>query len=425
MKVQKSAIYQYVLLYCLLLLNQSVAYKVYGMMLCYVSLGLAVLIGLSRCPYVFCKTQVIVPLCGLILSILVIRLTGGVEGLQFVIQVATDIIVAAVAYEADRDNLKERYVNLVYVMAIISLFCFAISQFFPDLMRKVLGLSYSQLKVFSQGQGWANSTNWDYYGHWFYSFGRELHRNCGIYTEPGLYVIVLITAIILLLYCGNSMFLSERKIMNRIVFLIITVITAGSATGFIMLILVVAVLLYFRNKQNDDTIKNRIVKRLSLLTAIIILIAFADFVIRGTDSIISKYLIEKLLTLNFKGAMETTGSTGNARLANILQGFVALIRYPWGAGLNRMAIISQEFNTANFSAGCGLFYYLGVLGIIGWTSIVTAFAIPCRKIQDKSLKIVFVLMYIIYGLSQGNFWTGIILVCVLTCTESGGLTQGD
>lgn len=411
MVVSKKAIYQYALLYCLLLLNQAVASKVYGMMLTYVVIGLAVMIGIIRCPQVFGSVHVIIPICGLAIGIIIVRLSGSALGIGFLILVASDIVVASVASEIDRENVRERYINLVCVMAVISLVGFVSSQLFPDLTRNVLGLSYSEKITFSQGIGWANSTDWNYYGHWLFSFGREQHRNCGIYTEPGLFVIVLISAITMLLYCEDTVNISDKSGIRKIILLSIVTVTTGSATGFLMLCLVVFIRVTSKNKQENDIMRWRLLKMLPFAVGIVLLAGCVDVAVRGNESFVNIYLLDKFQTLSFSGAVTGTGSTGNARLLGVLQGLATFAKYPLGAGLNRVLTIGG----ANNAAGCGLFYYLGVLGLIGWISVVAAFIIPWRRIQNTGLKYSLMVLYIIYGIAQGNFWTGIILICALSC----------
>ena len=418
-KIKKKAICQYWLMYIILLLNQSVAASRYGMVLYYVAIFSSIIIAMKYCVTVLTRARVIIPLVGLSFSILITRFTGGSAGIGYVIVFMANLLVAIVAYETDRQNVVDRYINIVSFFAVVSIIMFIISQISPEFVKSFLGLSLSQEKVFSVGEGWENSTNWDYYGHLFFSYGRDNHRNCGLYTEPGLYAVVLISALILLLFKSKKSIKSSKKI----VLIIITLITVASATGFIMAIIVLGVYWFNSKKMGDH--KHGLLKsnNIGIIIAIIIIIGIGDYFIHGDMSFVAQYILNKFNGFGFENAIQMgDGSTGNARLIVLLQGLIAVVRYPLGAGTNRMADIAMEFQSIYFNAGCGLAYFLGVLGIIGWTILISIYIIPIMtKNVSKNLRLLMILIYIIYGVSQANFWTSTLLLVAYVLEDKGNI----
>lgn len=252
-----------------------------------------------------------------------------------------------------------------------------------------------------------------------------MNRNCGLYTEPGLYAVVIVSALLVLLFRPEKTCFSQKQITNRIILLTITMITAASATGFIMAILAFGGAYLVKKKRGEDTRGFRY-QNVVMLLVLVLLIALVDYFIRGGASFLDKYLLSKLTGLGFQRALEMQdGSTGNARLIVLLQGILAVIRYPLGAGTNRMSTIAQEFDSNYFNAGCGLAYFLGVLGIFGWSAIVSIFIEPLRSRSIiKKEKIILLLNYILYGISQANFWTSTLLIVAYMfednyCPETG------
>ena len=412
MRISKKAICQYLLLYAILLLNQSVAASKFGMMLYYVIIIVSVLIALKYCASIFKSVRVIVPIVGLSISILLTRFTGGSAGIGYVIIIMTNLFAAMVAYKTDKEKAADRYVNIVCLFSVISVTMFIASLLAPEFTRTLLGLSFVQDITFSSGEGWINSRTWNYYGHWLYSFGRESDRNCGLYTEPGLYAIVLVSALILLLFKSNKLDKSSKKIKRDVFIIVITLITAASATGFIMAIVVFAIYFLQQKKRSVYDKGTSKLRNFGILVATIIAIASVDYAIRGNASFLYQYLLSKFNGLGFQTAMQMSGgSTGNARLMVLVQGVIAAIRYPFGAGTNRMSIIATEFQSTYYNAGCGLAYFLGVLGIFGWAIIVSIFVVPVssRRIS-KQIRLLLIIIYIIYGMSQANFWASTLLL---------------
>ncbi len=392
-------------------MNQSVASMRYDIVFYYFIIAIALVICARFCLGLLSRKRLLYPMTSMVVSILVTRFTGGSAGIGYVIIVFSNLLTALLAYEIDRKAAPRRYVNTVCFFAIMSIVMFAFSRVAPDLVRNMLGLSFSQEKIFSTGDGWVNGVTWQYYGHVFYSFGRELNRNCGLYTEPGLYAVVIISALLVLLFRPQKTYFKQKQITNRIILLTITIITAASATGFIMAILAFGGAYLVKRKQGENTTGLRY-QNIVMLLILVFLIALVDYFIRGEGSFLDNYLLSKLNGLGFQRAVEMRdGSTGNARLIVFLQGILAVIRYPLGAGTNRMSIIAQEFQSSYFNAGCGLAYFLGTLGIFGWSAIVSIFIDPLRsRLIIKKEKVVLLLIYILYGLSQANFWTSTLLI---------------
>lgn len=141
------------------------------------------------------------------------------------------------AYAAARYNEEEfgkRFVNLVYVLALISCIIFIFSQ--------VVGFNslasfYTRLYT-SAADGGYNLGNG--YGLVVYRFV-PLHagRNCGMFTEPGEYAVVLAVALFFVLRNWNDL---SEKMRNKIfLVLCLAMITTQSTSGYAMLIVILGI----------------------------------------------------------------------------------------------------------------------------------------------------------------------------------------
>lgn len=399
---------QYLLIYGILIGNRSVLMKIVGNNIFYLFIIVSGLVALRYCQDVFRKKEILFPCVFLTIAIIVVRLTGGTAGITFVAEMLSMSLLAYTAYRIDVENAATRFIKAVVFFSVISLTCYALSSVFPDMMKSLLGRAYSETITFSQGSGWVSSSEWVYYGKYFYSLGREA-RNCGLYTEPGLYQIVLVAGLFLLIITPETLKLPYKKIYSYMVIILVTLLTAMSATGLLSaLVIFIALILKKQHINIDGADKFRKLKRrATILVSIAILGMILDYVFRGNESLLNVYFFEKLFGMSFSNL---DGSTGNARLMALIAGVTAFIRYPLGAGTARVSSIANSLGFGTAAAGCGLFVYLGWLGIVGWLAVVSLTVRPMLR-NKKSWQqcITLLVLYVIFGLTQTYVMTPVLL----------------
>ena len=116
------------------------------------------------------------------------------------------------------------------------------------------------------------------------------YRNNGIYTEPGLFQMIINGALFFLLIYSERVYLSDKAKRSLMILLIITCLTTGSTTGYIGLIIIfISVILISGNKIN------RRVKFFSIGVLTIALIGLLiNFTYLGDQSILSMFFVEKI-----------------------------------------------------------------------------------------------------------------------------------
>lgn len=95
---------------------------------------------------------------------------------------------------------------------------------------------------------------WERYlhGKGFFLFSYlEMHptRNCGFYTEPGVYQIVLNSTLYILLFWKEKLMISSEKKYRKILLVIIAAIIAcQSTTGYLALLLIILFFCFYKQR---------------------------------------------------------------------------------------------------------------------------------------------------------------------------------
>ena len=198
---------------------------------------------------------------------------GGVSSAVYnIVQCAHTILIGVVAYKYDKENFATRYVKIVFILAIISLaFYVACLVDYKYLIQAGI-LTKTNLN---------RLTFTNFYCNVFYALReREVYRNCGMFSEPGLYQIVLVGALYLLVFYSDQINLTHKNWM--ILVLVFTIITTGSGTGFIALGLILIGVLFLPN----NNINKHARRVIGFTTAVIIILVFYDSLIHEDASFI-------------------------------------------------------------------------------------------------------------------------------------------
>ena len=198
----------------------------------------------------------------IIFTLLINHVTTFSSYVAIALQLVSALIVARIIPEK---NFCEKYVNVMCIMAFISLVCYFTYVFYPDIA------SY-----FPMSEGHASV---DYYNAGVYVFMSPkgygeivaFARNNGIFWEPGVYQAFLNIALLMLL---DNMESPNYRIKNVII-LMATIITTYSTTGYLLLLLIIIL-----KRDSIGNLRNEITKRnvvIMLIGALLLGVAISKF----------------------------------------------------------------------------------------------------------------------------------------------------
>lgn len=325
-------------------------------------------------------------------------------------KVLEHLLVAYTAYKIDIDKCGTRFVKIITFFSITSLIGYGIANFAPEIYNIPIFTSY---KV-----NWAGNVL-DFKGVLFYVYRSfEPFRNNGIYTEPGVHQIVLSAAIFVLLFNGNSLFINEKKKIQYLIILCITMITTTSTTGYISL----AVLIVLGAMQQKIIFpENRIIRRLLIFGIFAVLV---DYYLRGTDSIINLFLFDKLDTVTLDGS-QITGrsmwtSSGNARMAVYYQMLQVVTSNPLGYGFTNFYSLLNVLYDGN-AAGARLLIYFAAMGVIPMLLIIfPLFNIMWKDRTSVYQFIAYVFIFVNTGVAQSKgIYAALAILPLIALGEHG------
>lgn len=396
MVIRKSAVIQYFLIYLMLLIPGSCLYakylvsdaKYYFLIMFYV-----LLIVLRR-KY---RSKYILLFLGLLLSFTIFtRLLNGGAGITSWLQFALCILSTQIAISADIKQFLGRWIKLVTLFALISIIFWAVFCLFPNLVNM-----WPAANFFTQTLGtgdWA--TTYHGKGVLLYSY-LEIHptRNCGIYTEPGVYQIVLNSALCVLLFWRDKLhYKSFRQYLLNIFVIIIAIITCQSTTGYIAMIII---LIFFYMSRQGVNYGFKVKKFLAIVVAIGILVLLLDYNARGTDSIMYIQIIEKLFGEQGMSIDVSRGS-GQYRLGTILLGLSTIFRHPLGVGYDSFTAMMNSYGEGLVAAS--IIRFAAIFGLIPWIIIMVLVFKPLFKYERISFAILFVLLFVNTTLAQTDLF---------------------
>ena len=243
----------------------------------------------------------------------------------------------------------KKYCAIVYWIAIISLVLFTIQLISPSLLQRLfIQENYSGTVFYTIG---------------FYTMTRnQITRNCGIMTEPGLYQILLNTALFFYLFFGEG--ISERKKKNGIIVFSLTVITSQSAVGIVNLALLIFCYLISTEKNSRGKHSNAKILLAGFGLAVMMVITFVPNIPIVSD-ITSKLFVD--------GQLNVSGGTGRYRMISMMTDLEVFKRNLFGAGYDNYYGLFSLYKTERVvinSSSCGLTYCLAVFGIATYIIIM-------------------------------------------------------
>lgn len=252
------------------------------------------------------------------------------------------ILTAELLYNLDND-IMTKFIKIVYFFSCISLICYFLV---------MVGAGRILTSIFAQ----YNTGMGDVAGKLFYVYNLENpDRNAGIFTEPGVYQVVLVMCLYVIIFLRDRITLTDKQTYRYLFVLFITLITAKSAAGYVGLLSILIGILLKKKEKKDLAI-------VGIIVCVVVFLIY-NYYTMGEKSILEQYFFGKLVEMQERNV---TLSSGGARLVAMRMGWEAAITHPFGIGyLNWENQIFQIYGH-QFGTGNALFTQLGTRGFIAF-----------------------------------------------------------
>lgn len=314
-KIKPRSLFQYFLIYWLLLDAGAAAVSVIGTNTYYISL---LALGVGTC-FVMRNTRQFKGrfkyqfqiFCLILMLLYAATFLMSFGGLYYTIILShigrISIVLAAITIEPDQ--FTARFIKTVSILAMVSLIIFVgYFAFGTDFWSFITSrLPVARTETSSLGAQ---------YGIFFLCFNYfDSSRNSYIFGEPGEYQLVVSAAIFLLLFVKSELTIKEKK--GYLLILLVTMVTIQSTTGYISLVVLLACALLNHDKSAQEDVK--IIKKFLIGITIFAVVGVLFF--DGWDYFINKVVTEKVMSDT--GSVDFNQGTASARW----NGFLRLVEY--------------------------------------------------------------------------------------------------
>lgn len=348
---------------------------------------------------VFVKSKKLTNWCG-ILSILlvlfaaIIRMTVGGIGIEAIVLLLSSVYIVAAAVIYNRDKIFDRLVKIIVFLAGCSLVLWLLCIVMPNIYTTLIPRYETQMvyRIYSDSVNY-QEIHYGARGLFLYTLREvDLSRNSGIFTEPGIYQMVLNLGIFIILFLNK--FLYSKKTKSMLVILIITLCTTQSTTGFVGLIMIVIFYLFSRIKEKKLFNKSKMV--IAILCLLLVLLI--DYQIRGPESILQITILDKLFSKGTFSLVDNASSA--ARVGTILLSIRSILKHPFGVGYTNLGALLNTEKTGFVAAE--ILSFAAAWGIIPWIFVLWWIFTPLKNRMKRSEIILYVLLYINTLMAQSN-----------------------
>lgn len=404
-KISKSKLIGYITIYFMLLCNQSNFGEIY--MTSYRTIIMTILL----CVFLLkekgrIKTYCFLFIMFLIADALLIRLRVGGIGIRIIAEFLVDILVVWLAVFANKHYFWERYVKTVVFLAAISLILWSFSalqiniwdQITPEVNSLMSYRIYSDSRIYQE-------FSYKLHGLFLYSHRTVDMRNVSIFTEPGIYQMVLNVAIFVLLFLRDKLVsFSDKKIGYSLVILTCALLSTQSTTGYISICFIVLFYMLFEKRKNTE--RNWKQKILIVLFVILIFLMI-DYMVRGSESFIQVSLISKLFSGEQKLSLDASGM---ARADVIFLAIQIMASHPFGVGYSRLGALMDVESTG--MAGAAIMQFGAAWGILPLIAVICWLFYPVLKFcRKKYMAVLYIVMYLNTVLAQSDlFYPALIMI---------------
>lgn len=383
-KIKKSD-FQYLLLYFMMIVNQSCLYMyfIYGTKIQFAIIAVLVVatffsLRKSNLPYIGV-------LGALLLCTIVTRLTAGGIGLNSWIEYAIPLLLCICTVNYDVEGFPKRVLKIVTFFAGMSIVFYIFQLVFPSMLESLMVHYKTAFETKYYHTAYNYTTILDNgYGLLLHTFREnEIFRNKGLYTEPGVCEIVYNAGLFIALFMKERLDIADKKLKKYITILIIAIITVQSTTGYVMM----GIMLVVFAIQGGRSIKGiRKYVRWVLIIAVMALIG--DIAFRGENSFLYVTIIQKMFGNNYEFEMQ---SSGQYRLGAAQVAMETMIKHPLGVGFDNFNKIMNA--TKDAGGGAVLFKFGATVGIVPFLIVIATYLIPIFKCEEKWLvKIVLIIL---------------------------------
>lgn len=401
MKIRHKVILGYILIYFMLIWNQTNLGETFLK-----RFSLPILFFFAG--WLFIKSKKLTNWCGilsvtLIVAAVLIRFIVGGIGVYAIVSMLSSVYIVAIAVIYNKEKMVDRVLNMIVFLAGISLILWLLCMVLPQIYETLVPQYKSLMtyRIYSDSENY-KEINYISRGLFLYTL-REIDRmrNVGIFTEPGIYQMVLNLGIFIILFMNQYVNCKNRKF--KLALLIITLCTTQSTTGFIGLSLMI--IFYMLTKSKEKKIYSK--QKIMLYICVLILLLLADFQVRGEESILQIAIIDKLFS---KGTISLVDNASSAaRVGTILLTLLSIVKHPFGIGYTNLGVLLNTEKTGFVAAE--ILSFAAVWGIIPWIFVLWWIFSPLKRNMRKSEMILYILLYINTMLAQSNmFYPAFILL---------------
>ena len=344
-------------------------------------------------------------MCAFLLAMVVwVRFINGGVGIGFWAEMAAKILITYIAILIEPKQFLTRFVKIITFFAAISIVGWLQQIVGLNIMQKIGMVNNDFYTTVTWDKGYVEETQRKIYGLLFYvTTDVEIKRNMSIFTEPGIYQMVLNAAIFVVAFCNKLIELNRKEIKKYFLILTIALITTQSTSGYFGYAVIVLGILLTRSA-DTRTIKNYIY--IILMIGLVVLVG--DYSIRGNDSLIYRALLSKVFSS--QGDFSLSASTGVYRYEMIGMAFLAMIMNPFGMGYEAWA---KLYRLNSFADAGGYPFIIGaVIGIVPLLVSLWWIFSPLKYMKNKWIEIVvFVFLYFNTAMAQTSaFYPAIIFL---------------
>ena len=318
-KVSKSAIVQFFLIFVLFMVHGNRVFNIFNDAILILIIAFGGLFILSNQKQVGIGNVIFLIILAVLLLVLFV-ITDGSMMITSILALLTRYIIAFYAFYWDKTRFVERFVKMTCFIAGVSIVGFVLTQLIPEQLQAIL-----PMHTYYRVSPWSGEKI-PCYTYYFLIFqfrdGADITRNIGMFNEPGLYQIILNTALYFLFFKREQCNLNKRRQHIYIVVLLIALITSQSLTGYIGFAIIYFGYIFTARKNYRWKV---------LLIFAIAAFGIAFYVAQtGTNSWLYRNVLKKIF--DEQGNFDLTRSTGSSRVISMDADLKLFLENPLGHG---------------------------------------------------------------------------------------------
>lgn len=320
------------------------------------------------------------------------------SGVNQVLGIALTFICAGIAGSyITIEKFSEYYIKCMYFICLVSIPCFLIAVFNPELAR-----------TFCQpGYNWQVPVGYSFFYTWGWN-GVIFQRNSGIFWEPGAFQGFIILALLMLLYENDDCAVKNRKL--KLLVFAVTILTTQSSTGYILL-----VLLFLTQWQRIENIFgdiNNVVR--NFIVAVVVIGAIAIIISSGN--------------ISSKLANASTDSA-TIRFSDLVGGGLMVLKgglFGLGETTTRSVYRTLFGVSSNDSVGLlAMTYTYGILFAVCYLYLMICGIKKFFHLENSIDVAIIVAVFVILHLTEGLWWLSVYVSIPIIGILGGGVLLAE